>query len=130
MDKDELVQEWLDMAQYDLETAEVMLSGGRFLYVAFMCHQVLEKTIKAYWISKKPDEVPHIHNLTRLAISTGLHTQMTEEQWNFLDIMVPMNIEARYQSYKTMVAKGLNSENCAYILSETKKLQSWIRAKL
>ena len=37
----------LELAEYDLETEKVMLKGGRHLYVGFMCHQVLEKALKA-----------------------------------------------------------------------------------
>lgn len=33
---------WLDLADYDLETAEAMHKTKRWLYVAFMCHQVIE----------------------------------------------------------------------------------------
>ena len=40
---------WLDIADYDLDTAEAMYQTGRWLYVAFMCNQTIEKTIKAYW---------------------------------------------------------------------------------
>lgn len=32
------VNYWLEMADYDLETARAMLSTRRYLYVAFMCH--------------------------------------------------------------------------------------------
>lgn len=38
---------WLDIAIYDVETAETLYRGGRWLYVAFMCHQAIEKTLKA-----------------------------------------------------------------------------------
>ncbi len=34
---------WKELADYDLETAEVMYNGGRWLYVGFMCHLVIEK---------------------------------------------------------------------------------------
>lgn len=34
------------MAEYDLETAKVILEGKRFLYVDFMCHQVIEKAFR------------------------------------------------------------------------------------
>ena len=34
---------WLDIADYDLDTAEAMYQTGRRLYVAFMCHQTIEK---------------------------------------------------------------------------------------
>ena len=43
MTKDEKVQYWLDIAKYDIDTAEAMHQTGRWLYVAFMCHQVIEK---------------------------------------------------------------------------------------
>jgi HEPN domain-containing protein len=38
---------WLEIADYDLETAKAMLDTGRYLYVGFMCHQVIEKALKA-----------------------------------------------------------------------------------
>ena len=39
---------WKDLATYDIDTAEAMYVTRRWLYVGFMCHQVLEKIIKAY----------------------------------------------------------------------------------
>ena len=47
---------WLDIANYDLDTAEAMYRTGRWLYVAFMCHQVIEKTLKAYWCNTQTEE--------------------------------------------------------------------------
>ena len=38
---------WLDIADYDIDTAEAMYTTERWLYVAFMCHQAIEKTLKA-----------------------------------------------------------------------------------
>lgn len=29
---------WIEMAEYDLETAVAMLNTKRYLYVGFMCH--------------------------------------------------------------------------------------------
>jgi HEPN domain-containing protein len=37
---------WLEIASYDLKTAEAMLNSKRFLYVGFMCHQSIEKILK------------------------------------------------------------------------------------
>ena len=34
------VEYWLEIAKYDLDTADAMLSAKRYLYVGFMCHQV------------------------------------------------------------------------------------------
>ena len=59
---------WLDIADYDLDTAEAMYQTGRWLYVAFMCHQVIEKTIKAYWCGTQSTDPPYTHNHMRLAV--------------------------------------------------------------
>ena len=32
------LEEWLKQVEYDLETAEVMLKGRRFIYAVFMYH--------------------------------------------------------------------------------------------
>jgi len=61
----ESVKYWLDLTEYDIETAKVMLNGGRYLYVGFMCHQVIEKALKAI-IARDciDDEIPpKTHNL-------------------------------------------------------------------
>lgn len=44
---DEKVKYWVDIAQYDLETAKAMLETKRYLYVGFMCHQTIEKRVES-----------------------------------------------------------------------------------
>ena len=40
-----------------------MLIGKRYLYVGFMCHQAVEKILKAYYTVKNEDTPPFVHNL-------------------------------------------------------------------
>ena len=118
------------MSDYDLETAEAMLATGRYLYVAFMCHQTIEKILKAYW-TLHLEEVPmKIHSLFRLAEKTGLDKDFTEEQLDFIDTLEPLNIEARYPSYKERLLKSQNREYCDRLLQQTKELQLWKKNKL
>jgi hypothetical protein len=42
----EKIKYWIDLSDYDLETAVAMLSTERFLYVGFMCHQATRKYLK------------------------------------------------------------------------------------
>lgn len=56
MTREEKVQQWLIIAERDLDAAEWMHQGGRWLYVAFECHQALEKLIKAYWTGTREDD--------------------------------------------------------------------------
>lgn len=130
MTNEERVQYWVELSDYDIETAEAMYSTKRWLYVGFMCHQTLEKILKAYWCATQPNDPPFIHNLLRLVEGSGLTEQMDEDQLLFLDMMMPMNIEARYPSYKLTLAQGLNEELCLQMINKTKTLQSWIKSKL
>ena len=44
----------------------------------------------------------------KIAQGCGLYTKMSEKQLKFLDLIKPMNIEARYQEIKDEVARTLN----------------------
>ena len=121
---------WLEIANEDLEVAEDLYKAKRWLYVAFMCHQVIEKTLKGYWNAVREDEPPYIHNHRRLAEGCGLYALLDEEQRRFLGRINNMNIEARYPEYKTNIARSLNEEKCREIINETKILQQWILDKL
>lgn len=130
MTREEKISYWMELADYDVVTAEAMYSIKRWLYVGFMCHQVLEKTLKAYWCSSQESDPPYVHNLVRLAENSGILEEMTEEQRLFLDMMMPMNIEARYPSYKSALARELNETVCGQIIERTKNLKQWIENKL
>lgn len=123
-------QYWQEMAEYDLETAEAMFQTRRWLYVGFMCHQVVEKTLKAYWCATQPNDPPYIHNLKRLAEGCGLDSEMTEVQIDFLAEMMPLNIEVCYPSHKEQLAKALSPERCREMIRKTKEMKLWIDNRL
>ena len=120
---------WIDIADEDLEVAEDLFKAKRWLYVAFMCHQVIEKTLKAYWCATQDDEPPYVHNHRRLAEGCGLYEEMSGEQRRFLGMINNMNIEARYPDYKSGIARSLNEQTSRNIIDETKQMQQWIKDK-
>ena len=125
------VDYWLELSDYDLQTAAVMLDGRRFLYVGFMAHQSVEKILKAYFVKNSNDKTPpHSHRLSLLAEKASLYSFFSESQKNFIDILEPMNIESRYPSNRDRLLKSLTEERCAQILQETEELHSWIKQKL
>ena len=126
------IEYWLELADYDLKVARAMLASKMYLYVGFMCHQTIEKALKAV-ISKgcAEDEIPpKIHNLVRLSDVSGLTEKMTPEQSALLERMNPLNIEARYPDYKRFIAANLTSEYCQKLLTETEELLCWIKQQL
>lgn len=124
------VNYWLDLADYDLETAETLYKGGRWLYVAFMCHQVIEKTLKAFWSAVRDDSPPYIHNHKRLATGCGLYDKMSDEQRDFIETITNFNIEARYPEDKEELSRMLTKQACREIIDETNALQQWIKNQL
>ena len=126
----EKIEYWMDIAQYDLETARAMLKSKRFLYVGFMCHQVIEKSFKGYYVLTKNDNPPYTHNLRYLAQQSGLFETMDENQKDFIELLGPLNIQSRYPTYKERILKTLNREKCETILKRTEELFQWIKSKL
>ena len=128
--KEESVKYWVEISDYDLETAEAMLKTGRWLYVGFMCHQAIEKIFKAFWCSRKEEPAPFSHNLINLAQSCGLGLLLSDEQRFFVNEMMPLNIEARYPTYKEIVGESLSEERCKMLICNTKELIKWVKTKL
>ena len=121
---------WIEMSDYDFDTAKAMLETKRYLYVAFMCHQTIEKILKAYWSNVLEEPPLNIHSLSRLAEKSGLDKDMSEEQTDFIDELEPLNIEARYPSYKERLMKSLTADRCKKLIEQTDKLRIWIKSKL
>ena len=130
MSNKDRADKWLDIVAEDLSVAELLFNNGHWLYTGFMCHQVIEKTLKAYWCVCRDDDPPYLHDHGKIAKGCGLYTMMSEEQKDFLEGIKQMNIEARYQESKDAVARTLDRETTAMILETTNQLYSWILEKL
>lgn len=129
MTREEKVKYWLDIVAEDLDLGEFLFKSGRWLYSAFMCHQVVEKMLKAYWTATRDDVPPYIHEHKRLAELCGLYGHMDDRQRSFLNEIRLMNIEARYPDYKRTVAASLNEDRTRHIVEQTKQMQQWILRK-
>lgn len=127
---DDKVKYWLELSDYDLETAFAMLNSKRYLYVGFMCHQTIEKIFKAYYTFLKSETAPYSHSLSYLAKKGDFYEEFTEDQKDFIDQIEPLNIEARYPSHKERLLRSLSHAKCIEIIEQTKELQQWIKEKL
>lgn len=124
------VSYWVDIAGYDLDTAEAMLKTGRYLYVGFMCHQAIEKILKAHYQLMKGKMPPKTHNLLFLFDETDLMVLCDDHQIQFLNTLNPMNVEARYPEYKEGLASFLTCERAQAVYETTKELYQWIAKRL
>lgn len=63
---------WVESADYDLDTAHHMLETGRYLYVVFTCHLALEKMLKAH-VTEATQSIPaKTHDLIYLIKKVNL----------------------------------------------------------
>ena len=51
MNLQEHIKYWLESAEHDLQTAETLFANGRYDWCLFLAHLVLEKTLKALFVS-------------------------------------------------------------------------------
>ena len=125
---DKYVSHWLERANYDLETARAMLDAKRYLYVAYMCQQAIEKLLKAIIAQHGKENLP-IHNLNRLAELAELRRELAAEQVDLLAELTAYNIEARYGDYKESLSEVVDFQKAKTLYAQTQDLFQWLYAK-
>lgn len=124
----ETVREWIQRAEYDLETARAMLNSGRYFYVIFCCQQAVEKALKAVIISKTGHLAPRIHNLPRL----GELAEVQPDQ-SRLDLMARLSafyFQSRYPG-KTELPEGPAAKaHVQSVLTQTEETVKWLHSIL
>jgi len=126
---DKIVEHWIERSQYDLDTAKVMLETGRYLYVAYMCQQSVEKLIKAIIAQQGKENFP-IHNLNRLAEISEISNELSSEQFNFLAELTPYHVEARYGDYKEKLSEIIDEQKAQEVYRKTLEIHKWLYRKI
>ncbi|MEW6376428.1 MAG: HEPN domain-containing protein [Thermodesulfobacteriota bacterium] len=122
------VKNWLDSAQYDLETAEHTFKAKRYIYTIFMCHLALEKILKAKVEEITGKTPPKTHNLRYLVKLSGL--EPPDEMFNFLSKLSNVSIPTRYPDDFEELRRSYNRKAAKTYLSQTKEAFEWIKKSL
>jgi HEPN domain-containing protein len=125
-----IIDNWFSLAKYDLATAEDMLKAGRYLYVAFMCQQAIEKILKACYVKQHTSTPPYTHNLLRLVKELNFKDEIDKEMMVAIEELNSYYIESRYTEDIEELSKLLTETKAVSVLNSTKELFEWIRAKL
>jgi HEPN domain-containing protein len=80
-----IIDNWISLAEYDLATAQDMSKAGRYLYVAFMCQQAIEKILKACYVKQYQSTPPYTHNLLRLVKELDFKDEMDDEMLTVIE---------------------------------------------
>lgn len=125
---DKIVENWYALAQYDVDSAEVMFKGGRYLYVAFMCQQAIEKTLKGILLKETTQTPLYTHNLRRLAAGLSFFEKLSQEQIGLLDKFNAYYIESRYAETLAEMRSAIDQKDAGRILKECKEMLRWLEA--
>jgi len=126
MTQNEIVSYWIKKAQVEIKSANIMYKAKQYLYTGFMCHQSIEKALKAYYIFLNDEIQPHDHNLDNLIKITGLADKLDGNQKLTIKKLIPLYIKTRYEDYKNDISSLLTKPYCKTLLSETGELLKWI----
>ncbi|MBM2816150.1 MAG: hypothetical protein HW421_2912 [Ignavibacteria bacterium] len=120
------INNWLMQSEYDNQTALAMLNSGRYLYVAFMCQQAVEKLLKSVFIRKKAGMPPYIHNLNRLCYLSEINESLPEHFNEFIIELNTYYIESRYSEDIQELTKEIDKTKAEYIYLHTQELIKWL----
>ena len=119
---------WLELAQYDLETAEAMFASGRWFYVIFMCQQAIEKLCKGLYTLYVDDNIPKIHNIKTIVsrFKDELPSAVNEDTLQFFDILSAQYLTYRYPDFDNTSDRFTNESEASRILIKTREVFSWL----
>ena len=125
-----IVDNWLSLAEYDLATAQDMSKAKRYLYVAFMCQQAIEKLLKACYVKQHKSTPPYTHNLLRLIKDLSFKDEVSGKMRAAIEQLNSYYVESRYTEDIEELSKLLTEAKAVSVLNSTKELFGWIKARV
>jgi HEPN domain-containing protein len=128
MNKQEKFECWIESAIDDLSIADTLIKGGHWLYVLFMCQQVIEKAVKGLYAFYVDDNIPHIHNIGAIAqkLENKIPVVINSEQYSFFEDLSKYYIKSRYNIYKRNLSVKLDAKKTKIMLKKTKEVFEWL----
>jgi HEPN domain-containing protein len=120
-------EEWLNQANYDMDTAAYMFKGGRYMYTVFMCHLSLEKALKGLYAKIVRKEPPKTHNL--LYLIEKMKLTLPTELHEFISTLNRVSVPTRYPDDLQRILKDYNRKRTKEVLDQSKKVLQWLSEK-
>ena len=120
-------EEWLRQADYDMDTADYMFRGGRYMYTVFMCHLSLEKALKGLYAEKLGKEPPKIHNL--LYLLEKMKLTLPEALFDFISTLNRVSVPTRYPDDLQRILKDYDKKKTKEVLDQSKQVLQWLSTR-
>lgn len=140
MNKLEKYRYWLMLSDYDLETVEVLARGGRWVYVAYLCQQAVERQLKGMYVFYCNSEAPKTHNINflftklmamgdfpLLGSREAFEARRAECEDFLIDAMFYYMSDYPF-SYKNIMNRFVGEDTAMELYRRTKDMIAWLRA--
>jgi len=97
IDINKQIDYWVNGAISDIETAELLINGKKYIEGLFFCHLTIEKIFKALVVKKTNQLAPKTHNLNYLYELAGV--KVSDENTLFMSVLMKYQLEGRYPEY-------------------------------
>ena len=122
------VEQWIERARYDIETAEVLLHNQRYLYVLFCCQQAVEKALKAVIAQRSREMPPRLHNLVLLADRAGI--VLDEPRAALFRLLNGYYLNSRYPEELPREEANVGEPDAAGALEGSREVLRWLALML
>ena len=112
IDINKQIDYWSKGAYSDIETAELLQTGKKYVESLFFCHLAVEKIFKALVVKNTNQIAPKSHNLIYLCELANI--VLTEDDNLFMSVLMKYQLEGRYPEYYPKVPsnKTVNDYLC------------------
>jgi len=122
MTKQQYIDYWMDTAENDWETVEVLFAAKRYCHCLFWAHLVLEKLAKALWVKNHIENTPpRIHNLVLLLEQSNI--DLGEENMKFLYNYNAFQLSSRYPDYLSKIYEVCTKQFTETQLDKVKEIR-------
>jgi HEPN domain-containing protein len=125
IDRNKQIDYWIGGAISDIETAELLIKGRKYIEGLFFCHLTIEKLLKALIVKNTGELAPKSHNLVYLAELAGI--SLVADQIQFMSILMKYQLEGRYPEFYPIKPPKVKVDE---YFSSTKSLMQCLRQML
>ena len=140
MKKLEKYRYWLMLSDYDMETVEALAKSGRWVYVAYLCQQAVERQLKGMYVFYHNSEAPKTHNVNFLFSKLlanpdfpclGSRKEVEQQRETCEDFLIDAMFYYMSDypfSYKNIMNRFVKRENALDLYRRTQVMLAWLRS--
>ena len=122
MTKQQHIDYWINTAEDDWSSVELLFNGKKYLQSLFWAHLVLEKLAKALWVKNHEENIPpKIHNLTLLLERSNI--DLGEDKMRFLYNYNTFQLSSRYPDYLSNIYRVCTKQFTETQLDKVKEIR-------